>query len=70
MKDTLKKAIEALIKRAEENDQVFVLGDEVYTPEEALDAFLAHADEEIAYHEWTEDEYIDHLRDCLADKED
>ena len=69
MKETLKRRMEALVKRAKDERMVFVFGDEVYTPDEALDAVVAHADDDMEYHGWTEDECIDNVKGCMYEQE-
>ena len=69
IKDTLELKIQKLIDYAKENDKVFVFGDEVYTPDEAESAMLAHAEEDIEGQGISEDEYIERQRACMASKE-
>lgn len=47
MTDTIAKKIQAIIEEAETQEKVFGFGDEIYTPAEALEAAIDHADEDI-----------------------
>lgn len=47
MTDTIAKNIQAIIEEAEKQGKVFSFGDEIYTPAEALEAAIDHADEDI-----------------------
>lgn len=68
MEKELHDGIVALVEFAKRNDKVFVFGAEVYTPEEALDAMLSTAEEEIEMKEITVEEYLDEYRGLIFDK--
>lgn len=58
-----------LVDYAKRNGKVFTFGCEIYTPEEAEDAMLSTAEEEIATKEITTEEYLDTYRSLMADAE-
>lgn len=70
MEKALHDGIIELVNHAKLNEKIFVFGYEVYTPEEAEDAMLTHAEEEIENRELTVDEYLDECRECMADMEE
>ena len=68
MEKELKEGILELVKYAKENDKVFIFGDEVYSPDEAQDAMLEHAEEEIEFKEISINEWLEEYRGMLCNK--
>jgi hypothetical protein len=69
MEESLKSGIAALIEYAKKNDKLFVFGGEIYTPEEAEDAMLDHAEDEMEVKELSVEDYLDQVRDCCVDRD-